>query len=78
MKHLLHKSIDWQNSLHMLISHLGEYACEWAYECNWAQISNDRKTFVGVSKHSWGLAKNRNKLLKSVRKAYLQHIRLQL
>ena len=60
----------------MFLSHLGEYACEWAYECNSVPIRNDRKRFVGVRKHSWrvrkhsrGLAKIRNMLLKFVRKA---------
>ena len=68
----------------MLLSHLGEYACEWAYECNSTPIGNDREKFVGVRKHSWGvrkhsrgLAKIRNMLLKFVRKAYSQHIREQ-
>ena len=65
----------------MLLSHLGKYAWEWAYECNWAPILIDRKTIVGVRKHfggvrkhSRGLAKIRNMLLKFVRKAYSQHI----
>ena len=54
---------------------IGEYTCEWAYECNLPPILNDRKTFVGVCKHSWGvrkhsqsLAKIRNMLIKFVRK----------
>ena len=61
----------------MLLSHLGNYACELACECNSVPIHNDCKTFVGVRKHSWGddkhslgLAKIRNMLIKSVRKAY--------
>ena len=34
----------------MLLSQLGEYACEWAYECNLAPIRNDRRvTGVFVS-----------------------------
>ena len=68
----------------MLLSHLGKYACELAYKCNSAPIRNFRKKFVVVRKHSWsvhkhsrGLAKTRNMLLKFVRKAYLQHIREQ-
>ena len=36
----------------MLLSHLGEYACKWANECNLAPIRNDRKKFVGVRKNS--------------------------
>ena len=66
----------------MLLSHLGEYACEWAYECNSVPIRNDRKTFVcvrkhfwGVRKHSRGLGKIRNMILIFVRKTYLQRIR---
>ena len=27
----------------MLLSHLGEYACEWAYKCNAAPIRNDNE-----------------------------------
>ena len=68
----------------MLLSHLGEYAFEWAYECYSVPIRKDRKNFVGVRKHSWGVrkhsrgrAKIRNMLLKFVRKAYSQHIREQ-
>ena len=63
----------------MLLSHICEYACECAYECNLAPI---RKKFVGVRKHSWGvrkhswgLAKIRNMFLKFARKSYTQHIR---
>ena len=37
----------------MLFSHLGEYACEWAYECTTAPIHNDRKKFVCVRRHSY-------------------------
>ena len=65
----------------MLLSHLGEYACEWAYACNSAPIRNERKTFVGVRKHFWGVRKHsrglgkiRNMLLIFVRKTYLQRI----
>ena len=65
----------------MLFSHLGEYACEWATECNFAPIRNDRKQFIGVRKQSWGfrkrsrgLPKIRNMLIKVVTKAYSQHI----
>ena len=36
----------------MLLSHLCEYACEWAYACGSAPICNDRKKFVGVRKYS--------------------------
>ena len=71
----------------MLLSHLGKYACEWAYEYNSAPICNDRKKLVGGCKHSSGvhrhsqsLAKIRNcsnMLLKFLRKAYPQHIREQ-
>ena len=68
----------------MLRSYICEYACKWSYECNLALIRNDHKKFVGVSKYSWdvrkhsrGLAKIGNMLLKFVRKAYLQHIRKQ-
>ena len=61
----------------MLLSHLCEYACKWTYECNLAPIRNDRKTFVGVCKHSRGVAKIKNMLLKFARKAYSQHIRMQ-
>ena len=39
----------------ILLSHLSECACEWAYECNSAPIRNDRKKSVGVSKHFWCL-----------------------
>ena len=42
----------------MLLSHLGEYVCEWAYECYLAPICNDRKTFVSVRKHSWVVRKH--------------------
>ena len=42
-----------KSSYLMLLSHLGEQACKWAYECNWALIRNDRKKFAGVRKHSW-------------------------
>ena len=38
-------------------------------------IHIDRKKFVDVHKHSRGLGKIRNMLLKFVRKVYLQHIR---
>ena len=62
----------------MLLSHVCEYACECAYERNEAPIRNDRKKFEGVHKHSWGLAKIRNILLKFARKSYSQHIRKQL
>ena len=48
----------------MLLSHLGEYACEWVYHCNSAPIRNDRKTFVGVCKHSWGIRKHSRRLAK--------------
>ena len=68
----------------MLLSHLCEYASQWAYKCNSAPIRSDHKTFVGVRKHSCGgrkhspgLAKIRNMVLKFVRKAYLQHIHKQ-
>ena len=71
----------------MLLSNLCEYACEWACECNLVPIQpihNDRKKFVSVYKHTWGvrkhsrgLAKIRNMLLKFTRKAYSQHIRKQ-
>ena len=30
----------------ILLSHLGEYACEWAYKCNAAPIRNDLKKFL--------------------------------
>ena len=62
-------------------SHLGEYACDWAFDSNSAPIRIDRKKFVGVLKHSWGVRKHsrvlvkiRNMHLKFVRKAYSQHI----
>ena len=68
----------------MLLSHLSEYACEWVYECNSAPIRNDCKKLDGVCMRSWAvrklsqdLAKIRDMLLKSVRKAYSQHIRKQ-
>ena len=68
----------------MLLSHLSEYACEWANECNSVTIRNDRKTFISDLKHSWavrkhscGLAKVRNMLLNFVRKAYSQNVREQ-
>ena len=50
------------------------------YKCNLAPICNGHTKLVGVCKHSWGarkhsrgLAKIRNMLLKFARKAYLQH-----
>ena len=33
----------------MLLSHLGEYGCEWAYECNSPPFRNDHKV---VPRHS--------------------------
>ena len=48
----------------MLLSHLYEYACKWAYEYNSAPIRNDRKKIVEVCKHSLDLVKIRNMLLK--------------
>ena len=48
---------------------------------NSAPVCNDHEIFVGVLMHSWGvrkhsrgLAKIRNMLLKFVRKAFSQHI----
>ena len=34
----------------MLLSHLGEYGCEWAYECNSPPIRNDHKMIARHSK----------------------------
>ena len=68
----------------MLLSHLCEYACKWAYECNSVPMRIDWRKFVGVCKHSWGVpkysrgfAKITNMLLKFARKVYLQHIHKQ-
>ena len=32
----------------MLLSHLGEYGCELAYECNSPQIRNDHKVIADI------------------------------
>ena len=42
----------------MLLSHQGEYTCEWAYKSNSAPISNYRKKFLGVRKLSWSVRKH--------------------
>ena len=43
------------NNCVVLLSHLGEYAYQWAYKCNSAPICNDRKKLVRVRKHSRGV-----------------------
>ena len=70
MLHLL----EYSETFLMLLSHICDYAYEWANDCK--SVRNDKKKFVGVCKHSWdihkhsrGLAKNRNMLFKFARKA---------
>ena len=65
----------------MLLSHLGEYACKWPYECIRLQFRNDCKKFVGVPKHSWGVCKHsqglgkiRNMLLKFRKEKHIRNI----
>ena len=66
--------LEYSETFLMLLSHICDYAYEWANDCK--SVRNDKKKFVGVCKHSWdihkhsrGLAKNRNMLLTFERKA---------
>jgi hypothetical protein len=86
MTHFLntvHSTVTCIITVIMLLSHSGEYGCEWAYECNSPPFRNDQKVFdrhsyVFVSIRSWGVANIRNMLLKFARKAlFSQHIRKQ-